>query len=276
MEGLDQKLKVYARQQFFNALLAVSLLLIVGFGLFGYYTGEPVYYLLGLLLPVFAALLVVLRLAQLIFKRLYARSHDYEQLEALFSVYQYLKPQALLPKMRNYAGSPDFLREVLLQLQQCKPKVIVEASSGLSSMVVSEWLLQHAPEAVHYALEDEAKYAGLTRQQIFNPNSHILHAPITEHKIDGKPWKWYDISEIAHLEQIDLLIIDGPPLHLQDQARYPAVPLLADRLSDQAVILLDDGNRPDERAIARRWAKELGMTLQYLPLEKGAYLLSKA
>lgn len=275
MKGQDENLKFYATLQFFKAWVVVSLLMAAGLSVYSYTTGQPAYWQAGLGVLILATLIVLLRLVQLIFKRLEARSHDYAQIEALFSVYHYLKPQAILPPMRGYAGSPDFLKVILETLQKHRPKVIVEASSGVSSIVLSEWLRQHAPEARHYALEHEERYAALTRKQIFNPNSHVLYAPLQPYTVKGKTFHWYDCTELEGIGAVDLLIVDGPPSHEQEQARYPAVPLLAEQLSPKAIVIMDDGDRPAETMIAKRWAEEYGMDLRKLDVEKGGYLLSK-
>ena len=57
--------------------------------------------------------------------------------------------------------------------------------------------------------------------------------------------------------RIDLLVVDGPPGLLRPQARYPALPVLRERLSPGASILLDDTHRADEREIVRRWLDEV-------------------
>jgi hypothetical protein len=60
-------------------------------------------------------------------------------------------------------------------------------------------------------------------------------------------------------------------------ARYPAVPFLADRLSESVVIYLDDGVRQDEKDIAARWAREdQTLSANMLRSEKEAWVLRRA
>ena len=57
-------------------------------------------------------------------------------------------------------------------------------------------------------------------------------------------------------------------------ARYPALPVLADRLAEGAYILLDDTERDDEQEILNRWIHEFSVKIISTPkLEKGAVLL---
>ncbi len=75
--------------------------------------------------------------------------------------------------------------------------------------------------------------------------------------MNGKTWNWYDLPDLDKLPgKIDMLVVDGPPWKLQHLARYPALPVLFKYLSDNAVIILDDGNRPDEKEIVKLWKKE--------------------
>ena len=73
------------------------------------------------------------------------------------------------------------------------------------------------------------------------------------------------------------MIIDGPPMKVQKNARYPAVPLLYDKLCDGCIVLMDDGARKDESLIAEMWNREYRFaSSEYLGLEKGAWVLVKS
>jgi hypothetical protein len=268
--------KWYTELSFFKVwLLVVVLGLLAGTGLqlLGYWPNA---------LPTIATLLalattlLLLRMAQLIFDRNRRHDYDYQQTEALFSLYHHLQPGSILPMTRKHAGSPDFLNLIMEQLIALQPQVVVEASSGISSIVVAEYLRQHLPESRHFALEHEAKYAALTRQKINFENSSILHAPLQEYQVDGKKQQWYSVDGLRELSQIDLLIVDGPPRFIHEMARYPAVPVLSAELQLlPKVIILDDTIRPAEHQAAKLWASNYGYELQSYPLEKGAIVLRK-
>jgi hypothetical protein len=77
-------------------------------------------------------------------------------------------------------------------------------------------------------------------------------------------------------QPIDLLVVDGPPGNIQKQSRYPALPLFYRQLSDRSTIILDDGLREDEQRIVARWEREFdNLSIQFLSLEKGAYVIHK-
>jgi hypothetical protein len=53
------------------------------------------------------------------------------------------------------------------------------------------------------------------------------------------------------------------------------LPLLRERLAPGATLLIDDGSRPDERAMVERWQTEVeGLLVRELPLAKGAFLIT--
>ena len=73
--------------------------------------------------------------------------------------------------------------------------------------------------------------------------------------------QWYDDAVVAagldaalQGDLIDLLLVDGPPAYAVGHglARYPALPVLRDRLAPGATVVLDDVERPG--GIARRIA----------------------
>ena len=69
-------------------------------------------------------------------------------------------------------------------------------------------------------------------------------------------------------------MIDGPPKSTQQNARFPAIPLLYDRLNPGSVVLMDDGARIEERQIASTWQSDFHFdSVEYLAMEKGAWKL---
>lgn len=266
--------KLYTTFGFFKVYAAATCLLALGL-LWAWYAGHEQYLLPGLVLLVFFTALISFRVLQLIYKLQLDRIHDVNQVDALLWNYAQFVPGVKLPAMRVFAGSPDFLSILIEQTKFIHPKVIVEAGSGVSSIVLSELLMSSHSDAVHIALDHEQQYADATRRKIRNPNSRIVLAPLRDYTIDGKSWKWYDLDQLPETGPIDLLIIDGPPEKLQAQARYPALPLLLERLSPHAVVLVDDANRKDDTAVVKRWMTEYGLRADYERTEKGTYILRR-
>lgn len=204
---------------------------------------------------------------------------NYRQIEALFSLFFTLKPALPLPEMRAWAGSPDLLKKIAEIVLMDRPVLVVEASSGVSTLVIAYCLKQLGRGKV-VALEHEAKYAEASARMVachgLQDIATIVHAPLREVAIGDRKWLWYDLDQLRVDAPIDLLVVDGPPDTIQQLARYPAVPLLHKQLRPGSKVMLDDSNRPQETEIVARWAKEFGLSAESFPMEKGACILTKA
>jgi predicted O-methyltransferase YrrM len=239
-------------------------------------------YLLLLSLSAFAFIAVVLhrRLAVILDtqrRRIEAGQWEhYRQLEALLTVVTSVAPACPLQETRKWAASPDFLRLVVQTVLTKSPSLVVEAGSGVSTIIIG-LCLRKLGKGRLVSLDHEAQFAEATRRQVsihgLDDIVTVTHAPLVEGTIGEERWRWYQTDDAS--EPIDVLVIDGPPSSTQPLARYPAVPLLGTRLKAGSVILLDDGARPDEKSAVDRWIKENPhATAQFVGLEKGAFVVS--
>jgi len=204
------------------------------------------------------------------------------QIEALLSIYNSLDKIKYLPATRGWAGSPDFLHKIMEIILKNKPNFVLEASSGVSSLIIGLALKMNKYGRA-LSFEHDLSYAEITRKNIeINEieSSTVINSPINDCLIEGEIWKWYSTDALNLTDNIDLLIIDGPPRTTQNLARYPAIPILYKYFSDDTIILLDDANRPDEIIIVDKWIEYLknkGCTIiieRYLNYEKGMVLLN--
>lgn len=186
--------------------------------------------------------------------------NQYTQLTTLLALESELKLQVSLPATRGWAASPDFLLHVLRVAQRVKPQVVVECSSGTSTVVIAR-ALQLAGEGHLFSLEHDSVYAQRTRNELrrhgLELHATVIDAPLVEVSVAGTQARWYEHSEVP--SGIDMLVIDGPPISTQPLARFPAVPLLLGRMSKSSHVILDDANRPDERECVERWIKDFGL-----------------
>jgi hypothetical protein len=130
------------------------------------------------------------------------------------------------------------------------------------------WSLEHLP-----------RFAGETRALLetrgLSDWATVVDAPLVDVRLGDATWSWYDLAGYPAGEPIEVLFVDGPPGDTGPLARYPALPMLRDRLASGASILVDDGARPDEQAMVARWRAEVpGLEVRPLPLEKGGSLLT--
>lgn len=206
-------------------------------------------------------------------------ANHYKQIESLLSVFKFVDLIYPLPETRGWAASPDFLKQIIEIVYSDRPKIVVEASSGVSTVIIGYCLKKNGCGKV-ISFEHEEKYIKATQKLI---NLHglqdfveLVHAPLKSISIHGEQHDWYDISDFS-LENtsIDLLVVDGPPGASKKLARYPALPMMYEQLSHNAKVILDDGKRNDEKEIARMWQKEWKVDCSSLNLEKGGFLFSK-
>ena len=204
---------------------------------------------------------------------------SYRQLEILITLYNDLNITQVMPKtnaLDDYAANPDFLVLINDLIKENKPKTIIEAGSGVSTLIVAYSLKKYSDGKI-FSLDHEKKYADLTRRGIKKHNLHnyadIIYSPLISY---NNKYLWYDINLLPNIENIDLLIIDGPPSKVAKNSRYPAIPILIDILKKDSIILFDDCKRKDEKeVIALIENKYDCFEFKYIENQKGACIIKK-
>ncbi len=177
-------------------------------------------------------------------------------------VAQTADPSAPLPALGGWAATARSILAIVDEIQKAPgPVTVVDCGSGSSTVLDALLLKQRGAGGHVYALEADPGFAEETRGYLraHGAESHgaVVDAPITDLTLpDGSTAPWYDLAQLPDIGEIDVLFVDGPIGTIADEARYPAFPLLADRLGDGALVVLDDTNRPDEKKIVRRWLEE--------------------
>ncbi len=155
-----------------------------------------------------------------------------------------------LPRFNGWMIPDDALELVCDLIRERKPELIVEAGSGRSTVVVAD-VLSRIGDGMIVSLEHQPDFALATRgwlaENSLQEFADVRYAPL----VDG----WYDLHALDGIDNIDMLIVDGPPGHLSEHARQPALELLIQRIAPGAVVLLDDTHRPQEREIIAAWRK---------------------
>lgn len=201
----------------------------------------------------------------------------FSQIQAFHALIGLIAPRMPLPPLRGWAASPDFLLHVASYALAARPRVVVECSSGASTVVLARccelngighvWSMEHDPI---YA----AKTRKLIEEQGLRDWATVVDAPLSARAETGySPWYATD-GLLLEDGSIDLLVIDGPPQGSAQLARYPALPVLDTRLSPDCTIFLDDADRADERIIVSRWTEEFPrFSVERLNAEKGCAML---
>ncbi len=201
-----------------------------------------------------------------------------QQLQLLHTLEHELDLPQGLPPTRGWAASPDFLLAIARHARAAQPRIIVECSSGVSTLVLARTAQLNGLGHV-YSLEHDAEYAEATRQNLrhykLDNYATVITAPLVAHSLREQNWPWYDLKKLTIDQPIDLLVIDGPPELTRDHARYPAGPLLFTRLAPGAAVFLDDAARPFEKDIVAWWSEENpSFTVKTPFAEKGCAVLT--
>lgn len=167
--------------------------------------------------------------------------------------------RALLPVPSKWSMTPQVLEYLLRTIRTRDVRTVVELGSGTSTA----WLASAVagrPHARLVCFEHDDHFALLTLQQLeaveLGDAVDMRCRPLAPVDIEGETFLWYQGFE--DLSDIDLLIVDGPPGDTGPRARYPALPLLLEKMSVGGVVVLDDANRDDEISIIDRWSGRNG------------------
>jgi len=210
----------------------------------------------------------------------------YAQLESLSWLQRRLAIKGHLPALRGWAASPDVLLQLHGHITNTKPEVIVEFGSGASTVVIADALRQNGKGKL-YSIEHSEHYGVQTRdsleQEQLIPWVDLRIGELEpwsgEHlnPTDAeKPSRWYPVRLLEGIKNVDLLWVDGPPGATCLFSRFPALPALADKLSECAQAWMDDTVRQEEKDICERWSKDYGFEVQYFPFEKGLGRLTRS
>jgi predicted O-methyltransferase YrrM len=203
---------------------------------------------------------------------------EFRQMEALLSLRDLLDLKAPLAPTRNWAASPDLLLGLAQLIEREQPRVILECGGGTSTVVMASVVRKYGGRVI--TLEHLPEFRDATRAALetHGLDADVRLAPLTEIPgltFNGERFRWYDPAALADLPEIDLFFIDGPPEATGRYARFPALPLLWSRASQQVSVVLDDTVREDEQAISDAWSETFDLASEAWPLEKGARVLRR-
>ncbi|WP_329274090.1 class I SAM-dependent methyltransferase [Streptomyces sp. NBC_00691] len=201
-----------------------------------------------------------------------------EDEQFLVRLEQILQPPVPIPPGDGWAAAPDLLLYLVEQTRFRRPSLVIEAGSGTSTLWLATAMRAFGIPGRVVSLEHDAGYhersAGEVERLGLGDIAQVRLAPLEQHTLHGESRPWYAQSAWKDLNGCGLLLVDGPPGLTTPLARYPAVPLLAGALTPNAVVVLDDYDRDEEKAIVARWAEQHPTwTLERLAHRKGTAAL---
>jgi len=203
------------------------------------------------------------------------------QVSGVIGVYSTLQPSIPYPPFGGWAIGGDCAQRLVSLIFSLRPRWILEAGSGLSTILAAQCLDRIGSDGMVISLEHEKKWleetqAGLAQHEVSH-RSQLHHTPLVDIELGGEGLAWYDIGSIKLPDEVGLIFIDGPPKAVGPLARYPAVPLLYDRLKLGGVILMDDAARAEELSAINRWKEEFpSLEFQMHSDSKGTVEITKA
>ncbi|WP_347303888.1 class I SAM-dependent methyltransferase [Croceibacterium sp. TMG7-5b_MA50] len=158
-----------------------------------------------------------------------------------------------LPHLGSWKADTGFLHRIVDAVELLRPQVVVELGCGASSLVAARALELHGGGRL-VSYDQHGPFVAATREWLAGEgvDATIHHAPLRNGAGGKWPGSWYDLTAVP--EQIDLIIIDGPPWTVHPFVRGAAEQLFS-RLRPGGMVLLDDAARPGERIVARRWRR---------------------
>lgn len=161
-------------------------------------------------------------------------------------------PSDALPNLGSWKADTSLLHKIADRILIAKPQVVVEFGTGASTLIAAR-ALQMNGSGTLISFDQHKDFVEATSNWL---GDHGLAAdlrcvPLVESP-GGWPGLWYDHGALP--DQIDLILIDGPPWTIHPLTRGAAESVF-DRLAPGGMIMLDDGARPGERIVRRRWER---------------------
>ena len=183
-----------------------------------------------------------------------------------------LQLNAGIPYSEHWSAAADFLELVVDEVITIKPETILECGSGVSTLMLAAACRESGRGRV-LSLEHHREYASDLRDIVASYGlqefATVIDAPLVDMPVNGRDYQWYSLDNLVECD-IDMMVIDGPPGRLQKNSRYPALPVLAGRMTSACSIFLDDAGREDERDIVRLWVQEIsGLSSTYIDNQRG-------
>jgi SAM-dependent methyltransferase len=147
-------------------------------------------------------------------------------------------------------------------------RVVVECGSGNSTIFAARAMSQHDISGFIHSIDHHPGWAAVTSRALVRENlqqwASVTCAPL----VDG----WYDPTLVPDVQDVDMLIVDGPPAHDPEiaTAREPALRHFIRTLAPGATILLDDSRRSGERRVLSAWREDYRVKLSH---QRGGYAI---
>jgi hypothetical protein len=178
----------------------------------------------------------------------------------------------------SWALHPEVCQMLGRWIRAQKPRIVVEFGSGFSTYLIAAEL-RGIPGArlfsfEHHPLIHEKVQRGLTERGL-DGQVRLSLCPLSIGLHSGRPLISYQIPRRVWqaIPPVELAVVDGPPADAfgREAAGYRLVP----KMAPDGWILLDDAERPHERACVDRWRAHArgGLDARILDIGRGVALM---
>jgi predicted O-methyltransferase YrrM len=173
-------------------------------------------------------------------------------------------PHDALPYLGSWKADMGLLKLVTDHIFEHRPRLVVEFGTGASTLVLAR-ALQLAGGGRLISFDQHQEFVDATREWLadYGLKADLRAVPLRPSR--DWPGLWYDHGPLPL--GIDLMLIDGPPWTIHPLTRGGAAHLF-DHVSPGGTVMLDDGARPGERFVARRW-RRLRPDMDFTLLDNG-------
>ncbi|HJQ92338.1 MAG TPA: hypothetical protein VJ950_11570, partial [Acidimicrobiia bacterium] len=137
------------------------------------------------------------------------RDHVLAQLSGVIGVYSVLKPTIPYPPFGGWAIGGDCAQRLVSHILASRPTWILEAGSGLSTILAAQSLELLGGEGRVISFEHEAQWlersTTLVAEHGMSHRSEIFYTPLIDVTIQGEEFRWYDLSRVELPEEVQLI-----------------------------------------------------------------------
>jgi len=175
-----------------------------------------------------------------------------------------------------YTISPIAIRSIFNDLLYRPIGKILELGSGLSTVAIAKFIIKENLSTQLYCVESDGHWLNLVRNYLGEDGKdsriHLIHAPLVDSPYQFKEHKkWFDVaaikSGIPPNMIFDLFLVDGPVGYQVPQSRYGFYPFVEQYIGDNAIVYIDDSNRPDEEELANLISEKYKMKKEIIGLK---------
>jgi hypothetical protein len=154
------------------------------------------------------------------------------------------------------------LRFLARLVRALKPRHVIEFGSGTSTRLLLRTDCEMAVPPHVTSIDHDPEFAVAPEQLSAYSDFSFQYAPVVAREFGGKLLPSYLLNRAAMPAEppADLVLVDGPPACLG--GREGTLYQVMDFARLGTLLLLDDANRPEERAVLAHWEDALGDAIQ--------------